>query len=1482
MRNASYLVLGALLAIAAVALVAAADPGNTNNPPTEEWVFDSGNAVTIKDKTWDIEYSITITNGGKLTIDACKWTFESADEFNPVFIYVDINSTLEIVNDCVLDSNDGTPGYYIECHGNLKVTYSELTDMVQNPSVEGGIACYDANVLFEFAEIHDNWMGDMLFFKNSQVKIANSDIHDSSEDAIRIFVGDNEFNASYNCSIQDSEVYNSGVNCVVLSAWTNYGNAFLNAYNTKVHDSEADAFTIDVGDHTGSDNGNGSVFVSLDHVEIYNVGDQAMYTSSLYQVQGSPGQNMYNITLNNCTIYEVTNTGFYVQLYGTVCNYNLALYDTTFTDISVTPSFDRVGAIWWWFYSSSGTSNLEAVNCIFDHCNPPMYIWDYGSCNFHFVGCEFKNNIQDCLFDQIQSGASQSAMHVESCNFHDNEGYGIRTEVIYMWQGGGAPITVVNSTFSRNGLPSLAVTTVGYEYASNVGFYVEGCLIEHQTAYAISVSAYYPQGPLVAHLNNTRINDTAGIYVGFNYGYGWQSQPTCDVMLVNSSVENTTGTAVLLKAIVSYYSAKTNLIMLNSTVSVAGGDGVAILMDRADQYGKGTGNFDSSVVISNTTIENVNGIGLTMMVGDATELGKRTFVFDHSLVFGAQRGVFNMGFLGDMYYSEIKNTLKEDIYQIGAKSTLYYCKFSNINEQKFKAPSGGELIFIYDMQIYVLWDTGAPALGANVQIMDNTEKLISVLTVTNGTGALPVFTMTPYFVRETGIFSQSPYVINASFLSVARTVGVRLDSNKVVTIIMEDHFEPEIYILYPKENHVQQSTTLQVRGSAWDAQSGVRMVQVSLDGVEWVNATGTLSWRVSFDVSSELIGRFSGVFNLRARALDQADNERVAMVLIRIDPTPPQLTVDFPYNNYITNNPEVWVRGVTEIGSKVEINSVPIELVVSMFTQKVTLVEGPNTISVISIDPLGNIQIERLTVYLDTQKPYVILTSPEAEGATTNLAFIDVQAQLEEALDITINGHKIPYDTEAYPKGTGELTYKLMLEPGDNVLVLQALDTADNLLVIERTITYDTTPPWIQVISPSPGAKLARPEITLVGTVEPGATLLIADEDVTVQNGYFERTILGLEGENKISLNATDAAGNVYLETLIVYVDTKEPVVTITAPTAGQVIVKGTRFFINGTCAVLQQGVEVKTATRVLLNGLPYTVIDDGTGQQVRMTITMAQNGSFSIPVDLLEGKNEYTVTVEDEVGNHATASRTIRLDTHAPTLVVYIDPVSRKAGVLESTSQTVNITGYTDPGSVLTVMGILVPIADDGTFVMPYVLNPARQKTNIEIESVDVAGNVRLIEQEITFAPVSEETGTESNWGLWFLVASLVVLIVVGIVSAYVVRSRRDEWLEMEAARATPMAPVGELETVTAEPDKLPGPEELGDKKEPPKGPEGPAPTAAPARPRPRPPQQARRTAPARPAAPKAEAPEGDAKELSEKGAESDMGADETDQEGL
>jgi hypothetical protein len=986
----------------------------------------------------------------------------------------------------------------------------------------------------------------------------------------------------------------------------------------------------------------------------------------------------------------------------------------------------------------------------------------------------------------------------------------------------------------------------------------------------VDVYGYYTEGGMSLHVVDSTVTRTGGLRIELGQD-AYSAGASMDVVVINTTITDTTGTAIGVYGAAYYNPCRVYLMVVNTTINEADADGVAIKTDVTGTSTSYHPRWDASVHLLNVTVTDVGAIGISLQAG-GTGSGTRDFEMNYTTVHNAQRGMFNVGFSGRLWYCDIQGTLKEDIIVIDARLDLFYNKFQNINDRKFRAMNSGEIHFYYDMDIYVKWDTGAPAVGATVQAFDNKGTLILVLTVP-GNGKLPTLTMEPFFVRETGVFSDTPYVITATFLEVTRTVGIKLDSSKVVDVILEDHFDPEIFILYPKEGHLQQSTTLQVRGSAWDSQSGIDQVLVTLDGVNWEEATGSLRWNHTFEVNDTLIGKFSGLFLLRAKAIDNALNEKVTFVMIRIDPTPPELNVDFPYDGYTTNNPELWVRGVTELGSTVEINSVPVEVTVSMFTHMVKLVEGPNTISIISIDPLGNIQIERLTVYLDTQEPYIILTSPEDERAMTNQTTITIEATVEADLYVTVNGYHVPYGSDNYPEGAGKLTYDVTLEPGENVVVIQARDKADNLKIIDFVVVYDTTPPWIQVISPTNGAVLPRPEVVVIGTIDPTATLKIQGESVTVTNGFFEIIILTFEGENTLLMEAEDAAGNTYRESLTFTVDTIDPVLDITMPEESDVTTNEVRYTIMGTTGYEDLGGSWQvSANRILVNGLPYTeVYDEEAGEVLPVLIQVDDQGNFEIPVDLLEGRNEFTIEALDDVGNKASTTITVRLDTVAPTLVMYIDPVFfNKDDELVSHAYTVNITGYTDPASYLTINDIPLPVSEDGEFTTAYDLSPT--ETMIVLKSIDSANNERIVTQTIQFKKVpGPETGDGLDWGFIILLVAIVLLVVVIIGMFVYVRGRREDIIEMEAAEATPLAPMEE--TVLEEPDTLSGPEDIEVGEE-------PAPTSAPARPRPRPPQARRAAAPV-PVA-KEGMPEMEDKDLSEKDAEADIGADETDQEGI
>ena len=239
--------LGLTVLLAAGALMAAADPADTAHEPTEDWVFDEGKTTTIKDRTWTIEYSITVMNGSKLVLDGCTWIFNGDDEFNPIFISTQENSTLEIKN-CEFSGADGSLSFYIEAHDTLNITNSVFTGMTLNPTSDGCIACYECDVVIDFVEFRNNRAGNGIYAHNCQIFITNSKVSDTKLDGIYLFVGDNPYNASYTARIWDTEVWNITGDGISLQAYTNYGNAYLQMFNVKIHDTKDNGITVDVGD----------------------------------------------------------------------------------------------------------------------------------------------------------------------------------------------------------------------------------------------------------------------------------------------------------------------------------------------------------------------------------------------------------------------------------------------------------------------------------------------------------------------------------------------------------------------------------------------------------------------------------------------------------------------------------------------------------------------------------------------------------------------------------------------------------------------------------------------------------------------------------------------------------------------------------------------------------------------------------------------------------------------------------------------------------------------------------------------------------------------------------------------------------------------------------------------------------------------------------------------------------------------------------
>lgn len=1449
-----YLVLVASIALFSLAaLGAAGDPIDTDSEPTEDWVFDGGNTTTLIGD-WTIGYNITITNESIVVIQGSDWVFNSSGSGGPNWIFLDSGELTIMTSD--FNASDGSPGYYIETHNITKLSSCTFRGLTAHPISGAGISIYDTNATLEYVTINGTLdSADAVYGENSNLTIVKTNIWDIDGAAITHWVGRNTFNETYMCKMEDCDIreVNYGI---FMPTRANYGDAVLDCFNVTIFDSNYGVII------ESRENGNGSVYAWFDNMNISHVDEAGFWLQTVYEQTGAVGQNMFHVTFINSSLTNVNSTGFFTEMFYSSVYYKLVIENSVLEDIGVEPAFAFPGGVALRYIGSTGSGDFFAGNSTFLRCSPNAFMNTAdtsGLTGIRFFNCSITESDGSALYLETSSSSSSPSTVIENCTISNNKGSAIHHQ--FNNYATCMPIVIMNTTIAENKDVALRAIGSNSYAATGVGFNITNSVIRDHANYAIEMFSISNGGTNQVVLRDCLITDSGGLFIQLR-DY-WNDNANVIVILINTTMQHISSDAIVLPGMAyqgGYYAYVT---LENSTLKDIAGTGISV--STAEEYDYYTPTFITDVRILNSTIEDLTDNALFLDIQTPENKGYRTYTIVNSSILSCKRGVYAANHDGQVWNSTFSDNLKEDVTSISATADMYYTNFDSITDDKFAVYGFGEINFIFDLVVFVRWDTGTGAVGASVEIMDNTEKLISVQNVKDEDGSLPVYTMNPYWVTPVGIYSESPYVINVEFMDMSHTVGVRLNMNKEVYILLEDHIDPEIVLLYPHTGHVQQSTELEVRGSAWDSQSGVVSVQISLDGTNWMVAKGKwIQWNLTFVVSDELIKQFGGYFVLRTKAIDSAGNEGEAFAVIRVDPTPPELKIDFPMNGYSTNNPELYVRGVTELGSTVKVNGVTAEVVVSMFNHKMKLLEGPNSISIVSIDPLGNIQIETLTVTLDTQEPYLILISPEMDEIT-NQNEVLVQAQVEEGLTVYINDYPIEYGSDHYPKGEGIIEYSVALEPGENTITITATDKADNSFIVERTVVLDRNQPWISVAAPLDGERLARPEVTVKGTVEPGVQLFVQDENVGTGNGYFERVILAVEGVNEIILKAIDPAGNEYSEVITIFVDTVRPVLTITEPKSDMVITGEHRFYFNGSIALNESG--VLTDDRLLLNGYTYTTLVNEEGLKVRVPIEIHEDGTFSIIVDLEQGRNDFTIEVLDRVGNTVRISRTVYLDAIAPTLVLYMDPIMRDdQGEFYTHALTLNLTGYTNPGSELRILDILVSVAPDGTFQINLDLVP-KDTTNIVVTSKNSAGNLRTIEESVTQMQVEPTSVDDEGLGTWFLVTALVIFVVVAIIAFMLVRSRREEYIEIKTAEETQLA---DLETTEHEIDLEGGPDEELEASA--------APVAGMARPRPRPSTHKR---PARPRPVEPEEPEMTEKDLSDQGAESDIGADEIEQEG-
>ncbi|MFB3903053.1 MAG: Ig-like domain-containing protein, partial [Acidobacteriota bacterium] len=264
-----------------------------------------------------------------------------------------------------------------------------------------------------------------------------------------------------------------------------------------------------------------------------------------------------------------------------------------------------------------------------------------------------------------------------------------------------------------------------------------------------------------------------------------------------------------------------------------------------------------------------------------------------------------------------------------------------------------------------------------------------------------------------------------------------MNAGKIIgDMVPTDTTPPIVQIVSPDNNTAVYNSKIAVRGLARDEgeiRTGVTSVTVNGAPADFDASDG--SWLVTVPLAL-------GDNLITARASDAATppNTGIAEIhVLRKHPGPPSLSVTYPADDAFVAADLVTVAGrVTsdspEVALNVTVNGQPAILAGSEFACSIRLVDGPNPITVIAGDSLGQTSQLTLSVTCDLTPPQVALVSVPAvvlPGSSYRIAAEAADNHRLASVEFSIDGQK-QADVQAPPF---EFTYVVpaAFEPGRRI-----------------------------------------------------------------------------------------------------------------------------------------------------------------------------------------------------------------------------------------------------------------------------------------------------------------------------------------------------------------------------------------------------------------------------------------------------------------
>jgi nitrogen fixation protein len=313
---------------------------------------------------------------------------------------------------------------------------------------------------------------------------------------------------------------------------------------------------------------------------------------------------------------------------------------------------------------------------------------------------------------------------------------------------------------------------------------------------------------------------------------------------------------------------------------------------------------------------------------------------------------------------------------------------------------------------------------------------------------------------------------------------------------------------------------------------------------------------------------------------------------------------------------------------------------------KAVMLAGEGAHSIVAQNAAADITTSTPVVFtLDTTPPSVAIASAGGSTSQASQTIIGTVDAADAGATVTVLDNNATVIGTAVVQADGRWSSSVTLTSGTNSLTARVTDAAGNTATSAAVIyTLNTSAPTVTEslmadtgasgsdhVTSNPalsGTGLANTVVHFMIDGSPSAAAVTSDAQ-----GAWSFTPLGLtDGTHTIVVSQTDAFGNTGSASLSFTLDTTAPSVAIAS---GGGSTNQAAQTISGTGEA----------------GTTVTLFDNGTPLQLP-TVTVDQNGLWSVNITLSQGSNVLTARVTDSAGNAATSAPVIyTLGTNAPTV---------------------------------------------------------------------------------------------------------------------------------------------------------------------------------------------------------------------------------------